>query len=178
MRLSCTPSWRDEWMVDIFIHVTILLIVLSVAFWVLIAPVEKKAFNDQITGQIKSAMSTAFQNLDAKTAKSLSSIDFDVLSRYYDQPDSTTETWNSWLKRSNIIIIVVMLVTLLLVWAILSISCGKCVPIGRLLIENFALFACIGAVEALFFLKVASKFVPVAPSYMVKQFFSDMKNKL
>lgn len=177
MSKSCV-TWRDEWMVDIFIHVTILLLVLSVAFWALVAPVEKKAFDDKIQDQIKQSMSTAFKSIPQDTVKSLSQVDLSVLSKYYDRPDESTSLWNGWLKRSNVLMAVVLIVTLILVWAILSFSCGKCIPLGRLLVENFVLFACIGAVEALFFIKVASKFVPVAPSYMVQQFFTDLKTKL
>tara|TARA_Y100000389_G_scaffold140161_1_gene137965 strand:- start:687 stop:1223 length:537 start_codon:yes stop_codon:yes gene_type:complete len=177
MSKSCV-TWRDEWMVDIFIHVTILILVLSVAFWALVAPVEKKAFDDQIQDQIKQSTSIAFKGMHQDAVKSLSQVDLSVLSKYYDRPDESTSLWNSWLKRSNVLIAVVLVVTLILVWAILSFSCGKCIPLGRLLVENFVLFACIGVVEALFFIKVASKFVPVAPSYMVQQLFSDLKTKL
>lgn len=165
-------------MVDIFIHVTILILVLSVAFWALVAPVEKKAFDDQIQGQIKQSMEVAFQTMPKSTVESLSQIDLSMLSKYYDQPDESTTLWNSWLQKSNIMVAIVLIVTLVLIWAILSFSCGKCIPIRRLLAENFVLFACIGAIEALFFIKVASKFVPVAPSYMVQQFFTDLKKKL
>lgn len=177
MSKSCV-TWRDEWMVDIFIHVTILILVLSVAFWVLVAPVEKKAFDDKIQDQIKHAMGIAFENMPQDTVQNLSQVDLSVLSKYYDRSDESTSVWNSWLKRSNVMMAAVLIVTLILVWAILSFSCGKCIPLRRLLVENFVLFACIGVVEALFFIKVASRFVPVAPSYMVQQFFTDLKTKL
>jgi hypothetical protein len=177
MSKSCV-TWRDEWMVDIFIHVTFLILVLSVAFWALVAPVEKKAFDSQIEDQIKQAMGLAFKDISQDTVENLSKIDLDVLSKYYDQTDDTTSLWNGWLKKSNVLMAIVLIVTLVLVWAILSFSCGKCIPVGRLLVENFVLFACIVVVEALFFLKVASKFVPVAPSYMVQQLFKDLKTKL
>ena len=167
----------DEWIVDIFIHLVILVLVLSVAFWIFIAPMEKKEFSEQIKKQISNSMEGAFKNLDPENAKSLSVINFDTLSKYYSRPDKTTKVYNNWLKKSNIILVGVLLFSLGLVWALLTFSCQKCVPFGRILLENFALFVCIGAVEVMFFLKVASKFIPVKPSYMARQFVEDLKNK-
>ena len=167
----------DEWIVDIFIHLVILVLVLSVAFWMFIAPMEKKEFSRQIKEQISNSMKGAFNNLKQTDIEHLSHINFDILSKYYSRPDKTTQVYNSWLKKSNIILVIVLLFSLGLVWALLSFSCQKCVPIGRILLENIALFVCIGAVEVVFFLKVASKFIPVKPSYMARQFVEDLKSK-
>ena len=168
----------DEWIIDIFIHLVILVIVLSAAFWIFIAPLEKREFSGQIQNQISSSMKDAFQNIPKSPAPSpISKINLDVLISYYGRPDKTTDIYNSWLKKVNIIMIVVLLLAFILTWALLSISCKKCVPVGRIFMENIALFACIGAVEVLFFIKVASKFIPVKPSFMVQQFFEDMKTK-
>ena len=167
----------DEWIVDIFIHVVILVLVLTVAFWVLIAPLEKKEFGGQIKDQISNAMDGSFKNLSPADVQNLSAIDFTTLSKFYDRPDQTTKVYNDWLKKMNIVLVAVLFFSLGLVWVLLYLSCGKCVPFGRILLENFALFACIGAIEVAFFLKVASTFVPVKPSFMVQQFFADMKRK-
>lgn len=167
----------DEWIIDIFIHLVILVIILSAAFWIFIAPLEKKEFSGQIQNQISSAMKDAFTNIKIPNIPLDLTNNLDVLVKYYDRPDKTTEIYNSWLKKVNIILVVVLLFSFILTWALLSLSCKKCVPVGRIFMENIALFACIGAVEILFFLKVASKFIPVKPSFMVQQFFEDMKDK-
>jgi hypothetical protein len=170
----------DEWILDIYVHVTILLLVLSAAFWIFIAPLEKNTFEGQVIDQTHNAMNKAFKNVDTKDLKKdgVSERALPALSKYYSSPDAVTKDYNAWLLRVNIIILATVLIGFFVVVAILRYSCNRCIPIGRILAENALLFVCIGVVEVVFFLKVASKFVPITPSYIVNQFLTDLKKSL
>ena len=178
--MECVKAKKsDEWILDLYIHVMILVVVLSIAFWVLIAPTEKKSFTREITKQVDSSVKDILhKNPDIiKTIKPDVNV-LETMSKYYSRPDSTTEDYNRWLKRLNIIIIVVLIVNFFILWLLLRFSCGRCVPVGKIFTENIFLFICIGIVEIIFFLKVASKFVPVTPSFMVNTFIDGLKKNL
>ena len=178
--MQCVKATKsDEWILDLYIHIMILVIVLSIAFWFLIAPSEKKSFTDEITRQVDSSVKDILdKNPDIIKAIKPEVNILETMSKYYSKPDSVTEDYNRWLKRVNIIIIIVLIVNFLILWLLLRFSCGRCIPIGKIFAENIFLFICIGIVEIIFFLKVASKFVPVTPSFMVNTFINGLKKNL
>ena len=178
--MECIKSTKsDRWILDIYIHIMILVIVLSIAFWFLIAPTEKRTFTEEINKQINSSIKGILdKNPDAvKTMKPSINI-FETMSKYYSKPNSTTKEYNTWLKRVNIIIVLVLVVNFFILWLLMRFSCGRCAPVKQIFAENIFLFICIGIVEVIFFLKVASKFVPVTPSFMVNTIIDGLKKNL
>jgi hypothetical protein len=178
--MECVKAKKsDEWILDLYIHIMILVVVLSIAFWVLIAPTEKQSFETEITNQLN----TSVKNIIAKNPDVIKAMKpqkniLETMSKYYSKPDSTTKDYNTWLKRVNIIIIVVLIVNFFILWILLRFSCGRCVPVKKIFMENIFLFLCIGIIEVIFFLKVASKFVPVTPSFMTNTFIDGLKKEL
>ncbi len=178
--MECLKSTKsDKFILDVYIHIMILVVILSIGFWVLIAPTEKKSFEREINSQMKVAISGILDENPTITKDLKSGLPiFKTMSKYYSRPDSTTQDYNTWLKRVNILVIVILIVNFLFLWLLLRFSCGRCVPVRQVFAENIFLFICIGIIEVIFFLKVASKFIPVTPSFMVDRIIDDIKNKL
>ena len=175
---------NDELVVDIFIHSIILVLILSGVFWGLIAPLEKKNFKKEINSQVENAVNQYViknkRELIKNTNPQIDEINekLNLLMRFYDSEDETTTMYNEWLYRVNIIIIVLMLISFIILLLVLKYNCKKCVPVMTIFFENIILFACIGVIEYLFFINIATKYVPVKPSYMATRMFSDIKNEL
>ena len=181
MSNKCVTS-NDELIVDIFIHSIILVIILSGVFWLLIAPLEKKNFNKEIDSQAKTSINqyvTENKKILQLTPDKLTEVTdkLDLLSRFYESDDEVTKTYNKWLLRVNIVVIVFMIITFLLLLLILKYNCGKCIPVMTIFSENIALFICIGIIEYLFFMNIATKYVPVKPSYIVTRTIADIKKQ-
>ena len=173
--MDCNDKYRvDEWIIDIFIHIIILLAVLSIGFWTIIAKSEK----DNLQGQVENQIDNLIDNYKAKgdEQKILASIDYNKLSNIYDgKPSKEVKDSNKSLLKLNIIIIGMLFFTFIMIWIILNINCGKCIPVGKIFIENIGLFIIIGIIEVLFFINIATKFVPVEPSFMVNTVINHFK---
>lgn len=169
-------SKKDELVFDILIHVSILALVLTVFFWMVIRPIATKA----ITHELKTAISNAVPSLPL-SATSQSEVKKAIKAlkdKYKNQTDKSTAVKNKWLLGANIMTVCLLFAILGGAWATLFFSCRKSVSLGLLLAENLILFTIIGFVEAVFFIFAAQKFVPVPPSTMGTTFVEKMEEKL
>ena len=137
--MECLQSTKsDKFILDLYIHIMILLIILTITFWFLIAPNEKKNFEREINSQMTTAISGILdKNTDiAKKLKSGLPI-FQTMSKYYSRPDSTTQDYNIWLKRVNILVIVILIVNFVFLLFLLRFSCGHCVSVRQLFVSKY-----------------------------------------
>ena len=154
----------------------------------MIAPLESKELTEQITNQIDSNMNTVYTNINKDTdnifndiVKKLNTPDgkgastLDIMSEYYSKPDESTQNWNLIPLFGTIIVLIALLGGFFAIWGTLTQSCNKCVPVGRILLENIVLFGLIGVIEAVFFMFIAKQYVPVKPSYFINETLSSLK---
>ncbi len=188
MKLCLKPKASDLLVIDVFVHIIILLTVISIFYFVMIAPLESKELTEQITNQIDSNMNTVYTNINKDTdnifneiVKKLNTPDgkgastLDIMSEYYSKPDESTQNWNLIPLFGTIIVLIALLGGFFAIWGTLTQSCNKCVPVGRILLENIVLFGLIGIIEAVFFMFIAKQYVPVKPSYFINQTLSSLK---
>lgn len=167
---------KDEWIIDIFIHVILVITILSVFFWIVLSKIETKSLQGEVTNQLGDLIDKFQPNDSTKTM--LKSIDYDEISKLYNgKPSREVEEYNKALFKLNIIIIVLLVSTFIIIWILLKINCGKDVPVGKIFLENIGLFVLIGIIEVLFFLQIASKFIPVEPSFIMKTVKDNIKDK-
>ena len=62
--------------------------------------------------------------------------------------------------------------------ATVKISCGSCVNITKLIIENVLTFAFVGCIEYWFFMTYAAKFIPAPPSLLMRTAIDTIKTLL
>jgi hypothetical protein len=104
------------------------------------------------------------KNIDTKTDKTIDPLE--RLSKLYSVPSEVVSK-NNMMVFTNAIFSCSTIVLIIITIVVVSCAAGKMVPIKKILIENFITFAFIGIVEFLFFKFVASKYVPVEPSYIM-----------
>jgi len=188
MKLCLKPKASDLLVIDVFVHIIILLTVISVFYFVMIAPLESKELTEQITNQIDSNMNTVYANINKDTDNIFNDIvkklntpsaegasTLDIMSEYYSKPDESTQNWNLIPLFGTIIVLIALLGGFFAIWGTLTQSCNKCVPVGRILVENIVLFGLIGIIEAIFFMFIAKQYVPVKPSYFINETLSSLK---
>lgn len=98
------------------------------------------------------------------------------LNVYYSQPDELAQTINANLIDKLVTFNVFLIVSYIVLAFIFSKD--KNFHISHILIENTIVFLFIGIIEILFFLFIAYKYVPVAPSFLSTSLFTYLKKKL
>jgi ABC-type multidrug transport system fused ATPase/permease subunit len=174
-------SKRTTFYFGALLHVFILFSILTVFFIFVISKTEREALQDQLKDNISKLVSSELTSTNKSSKGKLchtlqkSTSALDGLSRLYSLPDETTQIYNQGLIRSTLIVAVALFIILVAVYVTLRKSCGLCSDIKHLLIENTIIFACVGFIEYQFFKKVASQYIPVPPSTLVKNFITNLK---
>lgn len=177
---------------DILIHVFILSSILSIFFLVVIVPLEKNELNNEVNKNIgkgakhfiDQAKATYKQNkinaeilIQIMTGESVGTNtnleEFDEnfikrLQKYYEGESETNIIYNKGLITNLATVIGFLLISIITIYFIFKNSCGKCPKIFTLIGENLILFSVIGIIEYIFFIKFASKYIPIKPSLIIK----------
>ena len=168
----------------IVLHVLILFVFLTILYFFLIAPLEKKAFEDEISDQIEGALTDQFigmkKNMDSNIVDVITNtVNYsyenngnevyviDEMIDNFDTPDKLVSEHNKWVKITAVALISFITISFVFYLLTLKNTCGKETGIRSILKENLFTFIFVGLVEYLFFTKIAFKFVPAPPSVLL-----------
>ena len=146
---------------SVYLHLFLLFVFLIIFFWVVISKTESKAINNEITKSIKAGLKNFKLPHNYVTETN-----GNYLLGLYKEKDNTVERNNNQLLEMNISIVILILVSLLATVFIVYMSCGKLFDVFGVLSENVLILILVGAIEYYFFTNIASKYVPVKPSYL------------
>jgi hypothetical protein len=183
LSLSCTPvSSRFSFSINVFVHVIILFTFLTAFFILFVSKLTKEMFEKEIGHLIEKNVDTLVRGLDNETKQSLSlftsAVPLDKLIKKYEEPSEYILEHNKWVQLSAIGLSITGICILGLVVYVVYNSCGQCVPLRHIFMENVIIFACVGVIEYLFFTKVALKFVPAPPSLLVTSLINKFKETI
>lgn len=169
---------------NVISHVILLWFALTVLFWVIIAPKEKKVLTNEFTSNINDNLPAAFDNANQqskgvlKTAMKPTLPAFELMGEQYDKPDKATDTYNKMLLAVALLVGGLFL-TILITALVVGKTIAHYPDLGKrytwIVVEQLVLLAFIGVVEGVFFFLVASKYVPTKPSLIVTQVITDLK---
>ncbi len=168
--------------INIIIHMLILFAFLTVLYFFLIAPLEKKSFNDEISAQVKDNITKQLkqmkENIDPEISDEINNIvnyksdsgvyAIDELIEYYSFESPDIKEHNNWITSIAISVIFILTLGLIIYLNTLSNTCNKQTGIISIVKENIITFIFIGLAEYLFFTEIAFKYVPAPPSVLVK----------
>jgi len=144
-------------LISILLHIFLLFSFLSLLFWLVIRQISSKAINGELNREIDKNLKI---NLDIPDKIS------NYLKTIFSQTSPRVKENNRWLFIYNIVVILFLFITLILTIFIISYSCGSCLLLGEIIMENIFVLIIVGAIEYVFFMYIASKYVPVLPSYL------------
>ena len=139
-------------LISVTLHILLLLIFLSVFYWLVISKTESKALNKELINSIDSIQYKTEIDPFTKT----------FLLNLYSSEDITRDKNNDILLLLNIVLIVALFIILVLE---IYLS-GPTVNFKNILIENLWILLFVGGIEYTFFNSIAKEYVPVKPSYM------------
>lgn len=161
---------------SVFLHVLLLFIFLTIFFWTVIRHTESnslyKELDDSIDKGLKCVQLKEFLPKEASNTPIESYVENNekdiktYFDGYFSKEDSTYKRNNSQLLQFNIVIIALLFLGLLATIFVRYLICGKVLNFGEIIGENLLILVFVGAIEYYFFMNIASKYVPVKPSYM------------
>jgi hypothetical protein len=169
-------------------HALILTSILTAVFVLLVSKVERAAMKGEVDaatrGPLRAALAAQRAANPAQFCHDMEVLStvplggdrsvLDVMHAAYDRPSPEIVVQNEWVRRTAFALVGVLVLVLLVVWGAAT-AAGTCPMMWELLAENAITFVFIGAIEAAFFLKIASKFVPVKPSYMQNEIVAQLQ---
>lgn len=169
---------------NIMIHMCILLIILTLIFWLVIKNVEENSINEEVTKNIRNVFSkiredmTHEKRIEASNIIKNSKKELEVLNRFYSEPYEVKEVNNNWLFQNNILYIAILVVaiTVLILTIKFYSKSGKNFNMFATVRENLVLFSLIGAIEIWFFYEIGMKFIPTKPSLVISSTVSALKD--
>lgn len=172
---NCTPpGFYLNLSIDILVHILILFLILTFLFWFIISKISSDAISHEVNNNIDQAFSEYKKNMTPEQLETFrkhikdNSYLLSILKKIYSRPDEVMVKNNNWLKVFNFTVVVLLLTILTVLLITLYVSSATCIPIITVLKENLALFAFIGIVEYLFFIKIGMKYIPVLPSKIIE----------
>lgn len=144
-------------LISVTLHISLLFIFLSILFWTVISPTESRSFDSELDKSIDNI------NYKQKVPKEVK----DYLLTVYSNKNITQEKNNNLLLTMNISIIVVLII-LLITQVVFHTLRGGQVNYGEIILENIVILIIVGIIEFFFFKNIASRYIPVKPSYMTE----------
>ncbi|MDB4726520.1 hypothetical protein OAF54_03695 [bacterium] len=168
---------KTSFALSLFLHVVLLFIILSIFFRFVISKTESQAIGSELKDNIEKIFQNLPQDKTLKTYINNNDNILNTLKNYYSKPEPAVEIQNRNLFLISIMVSVFLVIIVVGAMVLLHVSCGYCVNLKELILENVVIFAFIGSIEYMFFKQIASKYIPIKPDYLVQSFIDQLKNK-
>ena len=158
----------------VILHVLLLFIFLTIFFWTVIRNVESKSLYQELDDNIKKGLKDVniVSELENLGVSGTEIQEIQDIKKYYDGyfsvEDQTFKNNNSQLLLFNIVIIVLIAFSLFATIFVRYLICGQTLNFMEIIGENLLVLVLVGIIEYFFFMQIASKFVPVKPSYITE----------
>lgn len=161
----------DNLFFSITLHICLLFTFLSGFFWLVISKTETRSINRELEHTINKIKNMdLFKNIpNRKEIKQ-------YLINYFSNQNKSRQKNNDLLFTMNICIIVLLFIVLLAVVYVRVVICKESISVYEIIIENILILLFVGALEYFFFQNIASKYVPVDPSYLTDSLEKYIKN--
>ena len=158
----------EEFVLDAFFHIFTLSLILGLFFFFVVAKLERENLQNEMENGIKKGLDSINNYPNGSAADIELANKLDVMANLYKDDNEADKVYNQGLIYQCIIILSLLAFGLISVFLTMRWSSHKCPNLGRIVLQNLLLFGAIGVIEFLFFQHIASKFVPVMPSYMAE----------
>jgi hypothetical protein len=164
---------------NVVLHIFILWTLLVGFFFLYISKVIRESLQNQIGGQIDDAMNKSLNDLtpvqQMRLKIVLRNMPLDELIEVFSKETDAVAVNNKWLLIVSALISFFFIMSFVLILTILKYSSPTKVSAKHILMENAIVFTFIGAVEFVFFMYIALKFIPVMPSVATKTIIERVK---
>ena len=146
---------------SVYLHIFLLFCFLTIFFWLVISKTEAKTLNNEIVSGVKEGLKNIHISDQIFTDNGVN-----YLKKYYEGQDSTVVRNNKNLLQFNIVFIIMLLIGFIACIFVRYVFCGKNINWFEVIGENIIILLIVGGIEYYFFMNIASKYVPIMPSYL------------
>lgn len=169
-----TVSTNADYILNISVHVLILFTFLTIFFFVYVSKLSSDSINNALTHTIRTQMDTMLNKLDELDTKiqkydipwkDIDKMAIDISDKAQDDLPEIIAN-NKKLKIQSFYMITFLFVVLIGIICYYKFYKKVDINLKYILVENLIFFIFIGIIEALFFIKIASKYIPVTPDFV------------
>ena len=146
---------------SVYLHIFLLFCFLTIFFWTIISKTEAKTLNKEIVSGVTEGLKNVRISNEIFTSNGE-----EYLKKYYQGQNSTVARNNKNLLQFNIAFIVMLLIGYFACIFVRYIFCGRSINWLEVIGENLIILLLVGGIEYYFFMNIASKYVPIMPSYL------------
>lgn len=177
---------QANYSLNIGLHVLMLFTFLTVLFFVIIVSKEKESINNAMNNVINKQIPKLLDGInDINKKYNIGTIDWTKLNIlaenvYNNSQGDSQETIdnNNRLKWVSIIIIITLTVILLGLFLYYKFILKFNITIKRIIGENIVIFIFIGIIEYVFFMSIASKYIPTTNELVSNTIFDSIKKRI
>lgn len=163
-------------------HALILFTFLSLFYFMYIVKLTKDIFKSEINHIIEKALASEIEELkkDKNIVDLLSALPLEDIKKEYINENKTVSASNGGISNVVTTVNIMFWIFLIIIIVLLKNKCdnGCDINMSHIILENTIIFILIGSVEFIFFKYIASKYIPVPPSFMTTYFLQNVQKKL
>ena len=165
--------------IETFLTILVMFTLLGILFIFVISKIESNTYNGEIQSQLEEKIKALLGALNSDTngsfKKTLRTLlpEIKILGKTSSQ--NISDEHNTWLFRTIWLVISFLFAGFVLFVAMLHFIPNHGVHVARVIGWTLFSFVAVGLVEILFFLNVATKFIPAPPSLLVDTIFDQLK---
>jgi len=167
-----------EQYVNIVMHMLILFTFLSAFYLFYITTVSTEAIEGEIGEGIDKGVDALVQGNESTIQPLLSNVPLDTLETLYQGQEKGVEINNQWFTKMVVMVNIGLWVMFVVVITMMMKKYDEKIDMVHIISLNAVTFAFVGIVEFVFFKYIASKYAPVKPSFLVKEFLDGFKENL
>jgi hypothetical protein len=165
--------------VNMFVHSLILFSFLSCFFYLYISKIEYDSINGEFNHMITNMLKNVVSDTDKLQFSNITNTDLykTLVNSYSNAKPEYVNALNNTTKYTVIAINILLWLFLVGGLYLLNYICNININLTHIAIENLITFSLVGCVEYLFFVNIASKFVPIEPSFISKEVLQLLQHK-
>ena len=167
---------------DIVLHVLILFTFLTIFFFAYVSKLEKQSLDNTVSNVINNNTDVFLTKFDEFTKKYDVKVKWNIINNIADNLVKNSQGEVPEIKQNNyrlfkdsVIAIIVGFIVFIISVIFLKYYMNYDVHIGHIILLNIVIFSITGIIEYLFFMNVASKYIPVTPDVISNTILERLK---
>jgi hypothetical protein len=160
-------------------HALIIFLILMVGF---ISFAKRTLLDNYILDAVDKNVAPMVDKLDDNTKRTLSIIStifpFHKLKKQYEKPNELAEEKFKWLHFSTIMMTVYSIAFAVIIVFTLLYTCGQCIPLKNILIENIITLVIVGIVVYFFFVNNMIEYLTPSPDFIMNAMGRRLRSNL
>ncbi len=170
----------DNAAINLLVHGTLLFAFLSAFFYFYIAKLIDEHLSHEIVREFRDVFDSTYEKMDPmdrlRASVLLQQMPLGGMATLYSKTDDVKVENNYFNKMCTMLILGALISIIAVLLITYTFRCGRTIDLGHIMKENAIIFFFVMLAELGFFFKIASKYIPVMPSSIMRDIVQRIKN--